>query len=651
MFNTKKLALFALFGVLCVATTFAQDNDPVLFVIEGKPVHVSEFKYIYAKTNAQKADFSEASLREYLALYTNFKLKVERARALKLDTIPALQQELAGYRQQLSNSYLIDKQVKDKLLTEAYERKRKDIEISHILVGFRNNNESAAKTKIEEALQKLDGGATFESIAATYSDDNYSKNSGGKVGFINAMFPSGFYNLETAAYETPVGKYSKPVRTDLGYHIVKVHASRPALGTVEVAHLLIRKKKDRDDAESLKMANAAYEALQKGLTFEEGVKQFSEDEKTKTSGGRLGFWQINSTEPVLLETAFALKKDGEHSKIVESSIGWHVIKRISRAELKSFEEEKGRIQAQLERDARLENARTAFVEKLKKENNYNLDQKVFDGFVKNLDKSFISFQWKAPSASANTLFNIAGNKTTLGQFTDFLAEKQRERTSLGNRGDVNEVAKILLNEFVSEKVIDYEKSQLEKKYPDFKALMREYEEGILLFEVTKMEVWDKAAQDTVGLQQHYDKNMQKYKWEPRAKATKYTVNSQSEAILKKAKKAAKKKTPEAALAAVNKSAGNLMSFTTAELEDKDPILKGIKWKKGAISNSLVNADNSVSFYKLEETMPARQKTLQEARGFVVADYQEQLEKQWVESLRSKYKVTTNEAVLKELVKK
>lgn len=639
-----------------VTALSAQQDDPVLFTVEGMPVHESEFKYIYSKTNAQKADFSEASLREYLDLYTNFKLKVAKAREIQLDTIPSLKQELAGYRQQLSNSYLIDKQVKDKLLMEAYNRKKQDVDISHILISLRagsnSEDETRALQRANEISKKLEAGEKFEDLAAQYSADTYSKNTGGHIGFVNALLPDGFYDLESAAYETPMGKYSKPVRTTLGYHIVKVNGTRPAWGTVEVAHILVRKSKDRSDAESLQRINQAYEALQKGTIFDQVVAEYSEDDKSKANGGRLGFWQLNSTEPILLETAFALSKDGEYSKPVQSSIGWHIIKRISKPELKSFDEEKGRIQAQLERDSRLDVARNAFIDKLKSENNYQLNQKVYDDFVKGLDNSFLSYQWKAPAPSGTKLFSIAGTSTSLGEYTDFLAQKARDRAILGNRGDINSAANSLLNEFVGDKVIEHEKSQLEQKYPDFKSLMREYEEGILLFEVTKNEVWDKASQDTLGLQKFYDAHKDKYKWEPRAQAIKYTLNSQSESILKKTKKAAKKKSPDAVLAAVNKSAGNLLTYEKTEIEESsDGPFKGIKWKNGAISNNVVNPDNSVSFYKLESVMSARPKTLQEARGFVVADYQEQLEKEWVKGLRSKYKVSVNEAVLKSMVKK
>ena len=109
-----------------------QSSDPVLFKVAGNPIHVSEFEYIYNKNNGKDADFSKKSLEDYLNLYTKFKLKVQAARDMRLDTVPALIKELEGYRQQLTSNYLNDKEVTDRLAREVYERQKKDLLLSHI---------------------------------------------------------------------------------------------------------------------------------------------------------------------------------------------------------------------------------------------------------------------------------------------------------------------------------------------------------------------------------------------------------------------------------------------------------------------------------------------------------------------------------------
>ena len=212
---------------------YSQSGDPVLFTIDGQSVQSSEFSYIYAKNNRDDADFTEKSLREYLDLYTKFKLKVREAYAMGLDTLPQLQTELAGYRKQLADSYLTDKEITDRLVTEAYNRMQEDIQVSHILIKTNPNAASdtmAAYTKIQGAYKRLQAGEAWDLVVKQTSEDNPTKETGGDLGYVTALLPNGFYAFESAAYETPVGKYSMPIRTTLGYHIVKVTNKRPARG-------------------------------------------------------------------------------------------------------------------------------------------------------------------------------------------------------------------------------------------------------------------------------------------------------------------------------------------------------------------------------------------------------------------------------------
>ena len=237
--------LLTLISFLWTGLIQAQTPDPVLFTIDGQPVPASEFSYIYAKNNRDDADFSEASLREYLDLYTKFKLKVREAYAMGLDTVSTLQAELAGYRKQLADSYLTDKEITDRLVDEAYKRMQEDVQVAHILVKTNPNvatDTLAAYGKIQAIYKRLQAGESWDEVVRKSSEDNTTKDAGGDLGYVTALLPSGFYAFETAAYETPVGKYSAPVRTNIGYHIIKVVNKRPARGELDIAHILLRVK-------------------------------------------------------------------------------------------------------------------------------------------------------------------------------------------------------------------------------------------------------------------------------------------------------------------------------------------------------------------------------------------------------------------------
>jgi peptidyl-prolyl cis-trans isomerase SurA len=647
----KKVLLTSVAMFLLWATQSFGQTDPVLFTVDGKPVNVSEFNYIYTKTNGAKADFSQTSVNEYLDLYTRFKMKVARAKEMKLDTIPALQEELLGYRRQLADSYLTDREVSDKLVKEVYERMLHDVSVSHILVKIEGNDTTKAYNSIKDALAKLTKGDKFEDVAKAVSQDATSKDNGGYIGFLTAMLPEGFYSFENALYNTPVGKTSGIVRSPMGYHIIKVNEQRAARGEVEVSHILVRKKKDGVDIPNAKeRVEALYAELKSGKSFDELATKHTEDQSSQARAGYLGFFGIGRYEPGFEDAAFGLAKDGDYSQPYESSIGWHIILRKSKKGIEPFDAIKSRLKARVQRDSRFELARTAMVERIKGEAKFTEGVAARDKFIGTLDSSFLTYSYKLPENLPNDkLLSFGNTTTTVGEWATWLNESANKRInySMQMNNNTTEVAKKLYGEFVTEKALGYEETQLDKKYPDFKNLMREYEEGILLFEAIKQNVWDKASQDTVGLEKFYTQNASKYMWDDRASLIYYTVSDSAKADSLKIRKYAVKHTPQEVLTKFNKK-GEAVKFREETLErSKTKILAPSVWKAGSI---VANAKEPLSFMKVEKIIPKSQKALKDARGYVVADYQEFLEKQWMDELTAKYKVDINKDVLKSIIK-
>ncbi len=647
-----KKALFTLVAVACLAAQSFGQPDPTLFSVNGKPVTVSEFNYIYSKTNGAKADFSKASVMEYLDLYTKFKMKVARAKEMQLDTIPSLQEELAGYRRQLADSYLTDREVTDKLIREAYDRMQKDVKISHILVAINPKDTAAAWAKIQGIYKELKGGASFESLVAKSEDKNTSSN-GGSIGYLTAMLPDGFYPLENAMYEVPVGKTSGVIRTPMGYHIVKINDVRPARGEIEAAHILIRKKKAGVDQLNAKSRiDSIYAALKAQGNFDDLAARLSEDDNSANKQGYLGVFGIGRYEPVFEDAAFAIDKDGGYSAPVESSIGWHIIKRRERKGVLPFDALKTRLKAQIQREQRYELARSAMVERIKKESGMTENVAVRDRFIASLDSSFLTYTWRQPTTSSTEKMLTFGNEKThtTSDFADFLAENSNRRISYASQFNNNtkEVAMQIYREFLNDKALAYEETQLDKKYPDFRNLMREYEEGILLFEAIKQNVWDKASQDSVGLDKFYADNKNRYQWEERASVITYVVNDTLKPMMDKIKKFASKNDAQKVLKKFN-TKGEYIRFQEETIErSKAKDLDGANWKVGSI---VVGKDAMNTFRKVDKLLPKSVKSLKEARGYVVADYQEFLEKQWMEDLSKRFKVETNQNVLNSLIKK
>lgn len=656
----KQLILVLLAISISITTIYAQKNDNrVLFSVEDKDVTVDEFTYIYSKTNGDNADFSEASLQEYLDLYVKFKLKVQRAKDMGLDTVQVLQAELAGYRKQLADSYLVDRAIGDRLLQDAYDHLTQDVDISHILVALKTNaspaDTSVAYLKIMDARDQINKGASFSDIVSEFSDDSYSKKKDGHIGYTTALYPGGLHRLEYAAYAAPIGQLTGPIRTKAGYHLLMVHDRRPARGEMEVAHILVRKSETKNPEAAKTRIDSIYQALQSGASFEKLASTASDDKRTAKNNGYLGFFKINQYEPAFEDTAFALSTDDTYTAPVETSLGWHIIKRISKKDIQPFHTEKPRLEGKVRQDARFEEAKKELLNRIRTDNNFKDQTAVLNTFVASLQDTFTTFRWQAPAPSPETLFTLDGGfVATLGDFTSYLGKATRHRVSYAREGNAEYVAHKLYDEFIDDQLLKYEESMLEVRYPEFKSLMREYEEGIALFEATKIEVWDKAAQDTVGLEAFFAREHAKYHWEQRAVTTVYRIGLSNKDDAEAIREYAKSHAADEVKAQFNKE--NAIKVLTEDAiyeQNKNTELSNgdIEWKAGAITKMIENKrSRSLKFLKIEEILPAADKALSDARGYVIADYQDQLERQWVDELRKSYTVTINQKVFKSLVK-
>ncbi|MBK6784283.1 MAG: peptidylprolyl isomerase [Saprospiraceae bacterium] len=364
--------IFSILFILscCIQTLIAQKDNEILMTVGKSAVNVGEFKYIYEKNNGDKADYSEKSLNEYLDLYTNFKIKVEKAKQLKLDTISELKTELQGYRKQLASSYLIDKEVTENLLKELYNRTKYDIELSHIFLPVGIDDTESKKEEIKSQMMaiksKIISGQSFDEVAKEYSKDPNNASKGGYMGFITAKLPSGFYNLETAIYSTKEGEISDIVQSKIGFHILKVHSKRPARGQIQVAHIFL--KKDNKSAKTL--IDSLYTVLMTNNDFAQLAGQYSEDKNTGKNGGILPPFGINTYDAEFENNAFALTKDNEISKPFLSKSGWHIIKRMTRPEQDSYDIFVKKMKSQINKDERFDLAKFTLIKYIKETNGF-----------------------------------------------------------------------------------------------------------------------------------------------------------------------------------------------------------------------------------------------------------------------------------------
>lgn len=632
----------------------AQDNSDVLMTVGDVPVTVGEFKYIYEKNNGDKADYSEKSVNEYLDLYTKFKLKVAEAKNIKLDTSQAIQDELKGYSTQLASSFLMEKEVMDALLKEAYTRKQQDVFVKHIQIDKprRATPEAIAEAydQMRFVKQALEEGMAFEEAAEKYSQDSHTKNKGGELGWMTAMLPDDYYALEHAMYTLPEGSTSDIIESTGAWHIVKVEDRRPAKGQMQVAQIFIKSdvKGSSENNAARKLADEIYKKAKDGENWEKLVREYSDDNATKINGGKLPPFGIGVYQKDFEDAAFNLKQNGDIAKPVESELGFHILKRIEKIDLGSFEEFKSVYKERLRKMDRYKKKENAVMKELRNKAQLKERRELVSKIAEQVGDNFYSSRWKASTIENNaTLLEMDGNKYSVKDFAKYMESKRILRANQNRENKVQAVT-ALYDSYVNDLLLGYAEKMLTAEYEDFKSLMREYNEGILLFEITKLNVWDKASADTTGLEEFFKNHRDDYRWKDRAKVVTITVVPQFDQEAIDIYKYAKNHSSEEVLHKYNMDEEKVQS-EVAYIEQGDDRISNMEFRIGATSSLKSNSSTrSTTFMIIEDIQKSRNKTLSEARGYVIADYQDKLEKEWVEELRKKYEVDVNTKVLEKL---
>ena len=737
-------------------------DEPVLIKLGTTQVPTQEFLYVYKKNNASPdADQPGQGLREYLELYTNFKLKVLDAERLGLDTTEAFRRELEGYREQLAQPYLTEKSVTEQLIREAYARLQEEINASHILITVDPDADPrdtlAAYQKAVSLRQQALGGRDFGKLAVDNSQDPSAAGNEGNLGWFTAL--QMVYPFEDAAYRTPVGQVSPPVRTRFGYHLIKVLQRRSAQGKVRVSHLMVRANPGMPAEDSLaakRKIDEIYRRLEAGEPWDRLVLQFSEDNASRNRGGQLPAFGTGNMIPTFEEAAFGLKAAGDVSPPVQTPYGWHIIRLEERYPLETFEQLESTISAKVNKDSRSELNQAALIRRLKQEDHFEEKRNNVAAALAAVDTTLLRGNWRYDAGDgklSDVLFVINDDSVlTRRDFYAHLAETQRPLTNQS----VSFVAQRAYEEYVDQTLLSYEADHLAEKYVDYRMLVQEYRDGILLFQLMDDKVWSRALEDTAGLRAYFNTHRDRYRWQERADVAIYSAATSAARTQVKQllagkifpvtepafppvdfgrnqidvdnadrqqrldmvadrmrrdttlyldiighRDAAERNDVSRLRAASVKSfltqlgvapvrliakdfnarrpvsaagtpAGNrLVSFQvygsssralertvnaeqplTLEVieglfeKDEQPVLADVAWRAGSYELAHNGRYYLVNVARVE---PARAKTLDEARGVVISDYQAYLEQQWIAQLRAETPVEINEAEVEKLL--
>jgi len=650
------------------STSGANPTETHVLEVGGELVTLADFKHVYGKNNRDSVYTVEA-LDEYMELFVNFKLKVLEAEALGMDTASAFKKELAGYRGQLARPYLVDGALLDALVDEAYERKGQEVRASHILVSLDANASPAdtlrAWNRIQGLRTRVENGEDFETVARSKSgsDDPSVTSNGGDLGWFTAF--QMVYPFECAAFNTPEGELSEVVRTKFGYHILQVTGKREARGEVQVAHIMVRMPAGAPQDQVANAEGRIQEVkrlLLSGESFESLAMKYSEDPSTASKGGLLPWFGTGKMVEEFENAAFALKEPGDIAGPVRTDYGFHLLKLVEKKELPSLTESRRELSKKVRRDSRAEITKTSFVNKLKKEYGVEVSARRLEAIqlaAAKVDSLFYPghpLEGVRRSELSRTLFSIAGQERTVQDFVDWAnGGKIRDL----NRPATNLVADEV-DRYVEEELLAYEDTQLERKHNDFRLLMEEYHDGILLFELTDQKVWSRAVKDSAGLADFHSRNREQFMWPERLQAGIHTCEDAK--IAKKVRKELKKTgdveglrrelIAERPLALRNEFGKFLEGDNTWADRAFEALRDGslVADKNGLVIFETAEGGDQIILVHVQEHMQPTPKSLEECRGAAIAAYQDHLEKEWIMELQRKYPHKINREALYSLVR-
>jgi peptidyl-prolyl cis-trans isomerase SurA len=635
-----KKGVVAFFVLLSISS-----SAQTLFYYGNDSVSSKEFLRAWNKNNTGVK--TEKAFRDYLDLYIASRLKIKEATERGYDTLPQIVSDLDNLRQQILPSYLNDKESVTRLVNESFTRSQKDIHLAHIFITLAPDSIAALK-KLSEAMKKLDASVPFAEVAKQYSDDPLAQSNGGDLGWLTVF--SLPYELENLAYNTAPGKVSNVYKSKSGYHIFKNLGERKDPGRIKAAQILLAFPPDTDAkarAKVKRLADSIYARLQKGDDFGKLAALFSNDVISSAANGQMQEFGVGEYEPAFENVVFSLPVDGAYSKPFLTSYGYHIVKRISRVPVATKSDKKA-MQALTDKtqvgdrmaSTRNELARKALASAGFKKAPFNEAElwALSDSLL-----NYVPAKMVVHLSNSSPLFMI-GEKTIA--VTDWINYAQTFRYRQDGSGLKSYPT--LWDEFIQAMALEYYQNHLELFNEEFRQQLTEFKEGNLFFEIMQREVWGPAQNDSAALQAYYDRNRNRYTWNQSADAVIFYASDVPSA---KTFGQELRKAPTSWHELLNnfseKIAADSSRFELAQIPNPSKSVL----REGVITAPLVNkADNTASLaYILKTYNKPAPRSFAEARGLVINDYQTELEKNWLASLKKKYPVRVNESLLQKLI--
>ena len=636
----KSLYSFCIISLCFVFTSKAQLKNETLFTIENEEFFVTEFITSYEK-NAGIIDTSKESLDQHLERFINFHLKLKSAYELELDTLQAFKKEFGRYYKQIADSYISNGEVTEAMVRETYDRTKTEVRASHILLNIPKHQKDTLEI-YQKALmikKRLKGGESFERLASQYSEDPSVKVNRGDLNWFNTF--KMVYEFEDAAYNLEVGEVSNPVRSDFGYHIIKKTGERPSRGQLKTAHIMLLPNDSLQDPEV--RIQKIYKRLKDGEDFHELAKLYSQDSNSASKGGYISPFTLGGLNSKVYENqAYTLDQPGDYTKPFKTKFGWHIVKLVETIPLESYVEVKEDYKRRLKSSSRSK----VLVSKIKKdlellyEVKVNEDAKTY--FLNMMDDRFRKGKWSyepSETSGSQVIISIEDSEINNDTFGIYLERQQR---TLSKLPEVSIVLDNAISDFVYKELLEYHKAKLPEIDDEFSKRIKEYKNGILIFDFMTSQVWKPVAEDTVAQEEYYKSHLEEFKMSKNVKGQLYT--SKNESSLKSLRRKLKNEKPEDTIS--SKLPDDVILEEISLTENSSKLPNRFRFKTGL--SKIYKHSGQYLLMNVSEVEPERILSFEEVKGKIISKLQEDKEDQVVRSLRVQYDIDINEDVFQKL---
>lgn len=642
--NLKSLVYFSLFGFYGIGVN-AQNASEELLKINNKPFTVGEFERIYTKNLDLIKDEQQKNLESYLDLFVLYKLKVAKAYDLGLDKKSNYINEFDSHRKQLEEQYLTNQQTLDRLAKEAYERSIDEINASHIIFladEFVTPSDSLkAYNKAIDVRNQILNGLSFETAAVQFSEDPSALTNKGNLGYFSALRM--VYPFESGAYNTAVGEISMPIRSEFGYHLIKVNDRRPRKGKREISQIFISSNDSGFiDSEKL-IIDDVYNKLENGVSFEELALQYSDDDTSKNNGGKLKFYEQGTFNLDGFDTAvYEIDRVGNYSKPFKSQQGWHIVKLLSEEPLPTFDQSKMLYLRKVQSDNRSRIIKDELVDGLKTKYEFKVNKNNYNDFVKFVEKNSTNLNFSKFPNPTKVLANFSDQKITANQFIDYIAEN---KINFAVISPIANGVNYCFDQFIANQIFKYYSDNLENEFPEFKYTVQEFREGLLLFDLLETEIWQHVKNDTLGYTNFYQSHLNEYRQEETVVGTIFEADKKTDIkkIHKYQTKYFGKKAEEISeVIDVDLAVSKKGKFTKGDKR----LPKNYALKLGV--SDIFEQDGKYYFVVADQYLTEKMLGLEDVKQQVIYEYQQEFEKQWTDNLKNDAIIEINKPVLEQL---